>query len=571
MSGISRWLEAEADPASVHALTDHLGWPEPLARALVRRGVTRVDQADAWLHPRLSAFPDPADMSGMLPGAERIWQAILNQETIVVYGDYDVDGITSTALMVRVLKELGADVHSFLPHRVEDGYGLSMDPVRHCIDTLGAQLIVTVDCGTGSQLEIEAAGEAGVDVIVSDHHTPTGEPAQPLALINPRTTDLTEWHVLAGVGVAFMLCFALIQTGRRQKQASALRVDLKYFLDLVAVGTVADIVPLQGMNRAFVRSGLKQLASSRVLGLQALLKVAKIEPPLEAQHIGFGLGPRLNAAGRLGTAETALQLLLTEDAAEAFTLAESLHAANAERRKVEKMILEAAELFLAESAEEMPWILVADGEGWHPGVIGIVASRLVRSRHRPSVVIAIDENGVGKGSCRSIEALNIVRVLEACKEELIKFGGHHMAAGFEIAADRIPCFRRRLNEEAGRVLQTGDLDPVLTHDGEMELGRVDLDLMKTLDLMRPFGAENPEPSWLYRDVQVLSSRVVGGSHLKLQVGTGARSWSAIAFGLGELHELEGRIDFVGTPFVNRFRGRESVEFRIRELQNSPPG
>lgn len=565
MKPTSRWKTFEVDPEKVAEVQKTLGWPVPLVRAIVRRGVEGPEDLDAYLHPRLSSFPDPMQIPGMDIAANRLWDAILQQQQIVVHGDYDVDGITSTALLVRVLKVLGATVTPYLPHRVDDGYGLSSETVTHCISSLGAELIVTVDCGTGSREAVKVARDLGVEVIVTDHHLPPDDPAEPLALLNPQCSDLPEWQVFAGVGVAFMLCFGLVKVGRNNKQPSIAALNLKSYLDLVALGTVADMVPLKGYNRAIVRTGLQSLERTSNEGLKALIKVAKLETPFTAQDIGFGLGPRLNAAGRLGTAQTSLNLLLTENLEEAQGLAEELHETNRERRIVEKEALDEAIEQIESAGLKHELCLVVAKQGWHPGVIGIVASRLARKYSRPALVIALDDNGKGKGSCRSIEAFHMVQALDACSSHLSQHGGHHMAAGFSIAEESVPSFREELNRYAVERLRQEDLTLTITHDGEMDIGELDSAFMDHVEELAPFGSENPDVCWVFKQVQILSSRIVGENHLKVQVGSGTRSWNAIGFGFGEWVDYEGAIDFVATPFVNRFRGRVTIELRILDL------
>ncbi|MDP9291852.1 MAG: single-stranded-DNA-specific exonuclease RecJ, partial [Verrucomicrobiota bacterium] len=414
-----KWIEPPAaEQAAVKTLAVELGISEFFAALLCRRGFSAPEHARKFLEPKLKSLADPFLLPNMGLAVERILGAIDRGERIVLYGDYDVDGITSLALVTRMLRAFGVEAPAFLPHRMEEGYGLSAEGIVRCIESFQPQLLIALDCGTSSVREIATLCEQGIDVVVLDHHECKTELPN-CVLVNPKIG--ADFHYLCSVGVVFKLCHALLKT--RPLAEFALRKSL----DLVALGTVADIVPLVGENRILVRRGLIELAQTESIGLRALMAVAGVKAPVRTGDIGFRLGPRLNAAGRLRTAEDALELLLTENTERARVLATALDTENRERQKVEQTILQQAE-------EQLRTIFIRDRDaaivlgdnGWHPGVLGIVASRLSKAHHRPTFVIGFDENGLGKGSGRSIEGLSLVHALGKCGALLDKFGGHEM-------------------------------------------------------------------------------------------------------------------------------------------------
>ena len=444
------WKTTRCDEILAGRLAGELGIPAPLVALLVARGFSDAEAVDHFLNPRLSDMSDPFLLPGMDKAVDRIWKAIDAGQQIVVFGDYDVDGITSAALMIQVLVRLGAKVRPFLPHRIDDGYGLAEETLQRCIDELRPRLVITVDCGTGAVGSVKLAGRAGVDVVVTDHHEPSGSLAPAIAVVNPKLGVDEDSKALAGVGVAFKVCHALIKRGRQNGRTTAETVDLRPYLDLVGVGTIADVVPLKAENRILTRYGLDQLNQTKSVGLKALIEVAGIRGRLDAYHVGFLLGPRLNAAGRLGDAQAALDLLLTDDPQRAREVAAQLDQSNHERRDIEKQIVEEATKELVSCFDpKKHFSLVLARKGWHPGVIGIVASRIGQSYRRPTIVIALDETDEGRGSCRSIEEFNIVEHLAKCSDLLIRFGGHAMAAGLDVRVANIEAFRGEIQSGCG--------------------------------------------------------------------------------------------------------------------------
>ncbi|NLX26144.1 MAG: single-stranded-DNA-specific exonuclease RecJ, partial [Lentisphaerae bacterium] len=410
-----KWEIRTANLEKVRDLVAAMGIPAPLAHVLVTRGFNTAEDAAQFLRPRLAELDDPFLLPDMERAVQRIWRAVDAQERITVFGDYDVDGVTAAALMIRVLRALGARVEGFVPDRLEEGYGLSLDAVERCLAGRETQLLVTVDCGTNSVESVAYAQSRNVDVVVTDHHEPEELTADAYALINPKLG--TSGGPLAGVGVAFKLAHALVLSGSERPGMDHARSVLRSLLDLVALGTVADIVPLVGENRTFVRYGLVQMESTEWVGMKALKEVAGLKGELNTGHLGFQLGPRINASGRIGEPEQAVRLLTTDDLAEAGAIAKLLDRDNQERRAIErKMADEAFEEIDRWFNPEENYGLVVAREGWHPGVVGIVASRVARHYNRPAVIVSIDPDGSARGSCRSIEAFDLLEGLQACSE-----------------------------------------------------------------------------------------------------------------------------------------------------------
>src|SRR4051812_8694784 len=406
-----------------------------IVELLKRKRFACADDVNAFLRPRLGALSDPFLLPNMEAAVTRVLQAVDRRERIVLFGDYDVDGVTSLALLSEMLRSYGAASALFLPLRIEEGYGLSPESVERCCQQHRPQLLIAVDCGTSSLAEIAGLKERGTDVIVLDHHEPKSTLPDCVAVVNPKVMADCAFQYLCSVGIVFKLCHALLKTRPVQD------FDLKSHLDLVALGTVADIVPLVNENRIFVQRGMLELAASKRVGVQKLMQVAAVRAPILAEHIGFRLGPRLNAAGRLATAEKALHILLTESEPEASELAAFLDAQNRDRQEVERRICAEAEERLAESFDAgRDAAIVLGSRDWHPGVLGIVASRLARKYHRPTILVGFDSTGVGKGSGRSIEGLSLVEALDLCAALLEKSGGHEMAAGLAIREENFEAF-----------------------------------------------------------------------------------------------------------------------------------
>ena len=499
-------------------LRAELGCSDVLAQVLVRRGLADPAAAQAFLAAEETHPPEAID------GIERAVETILRHARaggrIVVHGDYDVDGVTATAVLVRCLRRIGAEPRWFIPSRLEDGYGLSLATVER-LARAGASLIVTVDCGITAVDEVAAARTAGVDVVITDHHRPRADERLPDGPIVHPALGAYPCPELCGAAVAWKLALALEAAG----SASGAEEDI----DLVALATVADCVPLRGENRAIVRRGLRALAVTSKPGLRALMRIAQVEPAmLDARAVGFRLAPRINAAGRLRRADAGLELVLTEDEGRAEATARELHVANAERRDVETRILFAAEAQVAEAGERAAYVLA--GEDWHPGVIGIVASRLAERHHRPTVLVALDGDR-GRGSGRSIPAYDLLAGLNACAGHLARHGGHRAAAGLEVERGRLDAFRAAFEAHAEAALSAEELVPVERVDAVVAGDSLGLDLAEELDRLAPFGMGNPDIALLLRAAELSDPVAMGeGKHVRFTVQGGGARARAVAFG-----------------------------------------
>ncbi len=496
-----------------------------IVRLLGRKGFLTDAEVRSFLEPRLNSLGDPLLLPNMSKAVDRTLSAIDASERIVLFGDYDVDGVTSMALLAEMLRAYGAAPDLFLPLRIEEGYGLSQESVERCCELHRPQLLIAIDCGTSSVNEIAALKKSGVDVIVLDHHEPKKELPDCVAVVNPKVAREKSGDYLCSAGVVFKLCHALL------KKRPVPEFNLKSRLDLVALGTVADIVPLHLENRILVRAGARQIASSRRPGLRKLMEIAAVRPPIATEDIGFRLGPRLNAAGRLHTAEKALRLLLTEDENEATELAELLDAQNRERQSVEKELLAAVEEQIANQFDRAAHAAIVVGaRDWHPGVLGIVASRIARKYHRPTIIIGFDANGVGKGSGRSIEGFSLVAALEQCSNLLVKFGGHEMAAGLTISEKNLPDFADGFRRVAGEILSRDDLQPRLQIDHELAFSELNLNLLRWHEMLQPFGSGNPQPLFVAREVEPTGEpKVLRDRHLVLRLRQRGHFQRAIFF------------------------------------------
>ena len=570
-----RWVLASEDAgtrAAAQRLADALDLPLPVALVLAQRGFVEPAAARDFLCPKLALLSDPFLLPNMTAAIERLNLALDRGERIVLYGDYDVDGVTSLTLFARLLQAYGASPACFLPDRMEEGYGLSAEGVARCVAEHRPELLVAVDCGTASAREINGLQATGVDVLVFDHHEPQGEAPGCVALVNPKLGD--DFHYLCSAGLVFKACHALLM--RRPLPG----FDLKTFLDLAALGTVADIVPLVGENRILVKRGLCTLAASRWPGVQALIGAAGAKPPFVPADIGYKLGPRLNAAGRLGTARDALELLLTEDPARARVLAEELDKQNRERQEVEQRTLLEAEAMLA-ALDGFPAghaAIVVGARGWHPGVVGIVASRLMRSHHRPALVVGFDDTGLGKGSGRSIEGLSLVHALAQCGHLLDKHGGHEMAAGLAIRESAFPEFQTLFHTVARGLLTDEQLLPRLRLDAELSLADLDADFLSAHERLQPFGTGNPRPVFLARGVVPLGPpKVLKDKHLKLTLrqasagtSTGVRGWqpgvSAIYFNAPLDNLPRPPWDVAFQVEANDFRDEITLQMQVQALR-----
>jgi single-stranded-DNA-specific exonuclease len=521
----SRWILASREELNGGAIAwSEICGSECIARLLSRKAFGCAQEVEEFLRPRLSSLSDPLLLPQIRAAVSRILAALDRHERIVLFGDYDVDGVTSLALLDEMLRAYGGAPGLFLPLRIEEGYGLSRESVERCLEQHQPQLLVAVDCGTSSVNEVAVLKERGVDVIVLDHHEPKSQLPACVAIVNPKLTEC-GLEYLCSVGIVFKLCHVLLKTRPLPG------FDLKSKLDLVALGTVADIVPLRGENRVMVQRGSVEIARASRIGLAKLMQVAGVHPPVLPENIGYRLGPRLNAAGRLSTAEKSLRLLLTQDESEATVLAAELDRQNRERQEVETQIFVAAtEKIENEFDPARDAAIVAGARGWHPGVLGIVASRLVRKYHRPVIVIGFDENGAGKGSGRSIEGLNLVEALNRCADSLDKYGGHEMAAGLAVREENFDRFAEAFRSTARELLSEEALQPCLRLDHELTFTDIDVEFLRWHEMLQPFGNGNPQPLFLAREIEpVAPPRVVKGKHLIFRLRQGDRHRRAVYF------------------------------------------
>lgn len=525
-----RWVvEPAPDEAQSRAIAVALNLPLPLARLLVQRGFGDEEHARRFLRPALSELADPLSLAGMQEGAAEVARAVRAGETILVHGDYDVDGQCATALLTRALRAAGARVVPFLPHRIRDGYDFGPAGLAAAREA-GAGLILTCDCGITAVDAVADANAAGLRVVISDHHLPGAVLPPAVAVIDPqRPDDTSSLKILCGTGIAFKLVQALVPL-------LGLPPNLPlHLLDLVALATVADVVPLTGENRILVRHGLKLLGESRWPGVRALVQVAGLtEKEIRATHLGFVLGPRLNAAGRIGDAADGLKLLLTDDPVEADRLARHLDSLNVQRQAIDQRILEEALAQVEREADpDADLGLVLSSDEWHPGVVGIVASRVVERYGRPAVLVAI-EGAVGKGSGRSISRFDLHGALEQCSHLLERFGGHHMAAGVTVKRENLAAFRSRFAEVARQSLKLEDLAPEQRIDLVLPLSELTLEFERLCRHLEPCGMGNPAPVFGVRGVRLTRPKKVGANHLK-----------------GTLDESGQRLDLIGFQWWDR--------------------
>ena len=521
----SRWILASREELNGGAIAwSEICASECIARLLLRKGFHTAEEVENFLRPRLNSLSDPFLLPQMETAVSRVLRALDRHERIVLFGDYDVDGVTSLALLDEILRAYGGAPELFLPLRMEEGYGLSRESIERCLEQHHPQLLVAVDCGTASVTEIDELKRRGIDVIVLDHHEPQSELPDCVAIVNPKIRDC-GMEYLCSVGIVFKLCHALLKTRPLPG------FDLKAKLDLVALGTVADIVPLRDENRVLVQRGAMEIARTPRIGLRKLMQVAGVQPPILPEDIGYRLGPRLNAAGRLSTAEKSLRLLLTQNEGEAAVLAAELDQQNRERQGVETQIFAAAtEKIDSEFDPARDAAIVVGARGWHAGVLGIVASRVARKYHRPTIVIGFDDNGMGKGSGRSIEGLNLVDALKGCSGLLEKFGGHEMAAGLALRQEDFDRFAEAFRNTARELLTEEALQPCLRLDDELAFTEIDIDFLRWHEMLQPFGNSNPQPLFLAREVEpVASPRVLNEKHLIFRLRQGDRHRRAVYF------------------------------------------
>jgi len=552
-----------ADPAPPGAIQELSGYPRILSQILYNRGYRTHEQAKAFLEAQPPPGTDPDNLLDMPKAVERIRNAIEQGQNIVVYGDYDADGVTATALLGSALRTLGGRVREYIPNRFDEGYGLNMEAMRS-LHAEGTNLIISVDCGIRSWDEAEFAHSVGMDLIISDHHYPLDTLPPAVAVINPKQAgDTYPEKNLAGVGLAYKLTEALFRSMQSAQEADD-------FLDLVALGTVADLVPLTGENRSLVRRGLEYLRHPHRQGIMALIGASGLTPArISATDISFVLGPRLNASGRLDTALASLNLLTSEDLRQAGQLAQWLEIQNRERQKVMRDIQSKAES-RAVIDGIIPFLLFAADPEYNPGVVGLAASRLTEQYYRPSVIASIGEHNT-RGSCRSIPEFHITQALDQCQELLEHHGGHAAAAGFTVRNENLDELVKRLGKIAEEQLSGIDLRPKIYAEAEIPLSELKPDLLKYLDWLQPTGMGNPAPVFMSSGLRITRQKAIGtdGSHLKLAVTDGRITYDAIAFRQGHwIGQLPAAIDLMYTFELNEFNGQVSLQLNVRDIRKS---
>lgn len=581
-----RWLPVPPQPLLTSPLAAQLKISPLLAQCLVNRGLSELAAIESFLRPRLKQLADPFLLPDMDKAIARLLVARERGESLVIFGDYDVDGVTSSTLLLQALRALGWQASSYLPHRMDEGYGLSRDGVENCLRKYPTSLLLAVDCGSTAVETIAWLRERGVDVIVLDHHQISNPAPAAVALVNPHSkargygqeaiaaaappiahspSPIASFVELCSAGLAFKLAHALVKRGREINLPGAAEFDLRPLLDLVALGTIADLVPLTGENRIFVSAGLERLNSTTRPGLVALKQVAQSPEQLGTFDVGFQLAPRLNASGRLETAEESLHLLMAESLDEAMPLAQRLDSQNRERQKIERTIAEEATSHVRACFDpEKDFVIVEGRLHWHIGVVGIVSSRVLQEFYRPTFIIG-GEGDNWRGSGRSIAGFDLAAALRECDDLLVRHGGHAMAAGVTLHPDKLDAFRARLNDIARRTLKREDLQPPLRLDAEVKLGEISLDSLAELDQLKPMGQGNPALQFYASGLSHQRPLLRMGAekqHVKLWVTDGKTRHEGVWWNAGKGSLPVGKFDLAFAPQINDYNGKRTVQLKV---------
>ena len=557
-----KWECYEVDNKKVKELVDQYGINELLARILVNKNITNKNDMSIFMNPTRKDFHDPFLMPDMEIAINRLLKAIENNQKIIIYGDYDADGITSTTVLKLFLEERGMDVSTYIPNRLNEGYGLNKGAIKKIYDD-GFRLMVTVDCGISGIEEVEYANSLGIEMIITDHHEPAESLPNAIAVVDAKRKDNEyPFNQLAGVGVVFKVIQALsMRLGLDEKEY------LKY-LDIVCIGTISDIVPLVDENRVIAKLGLKLVAQTRNIGLRALIEIIGFKN-IDSSSVSFGIAPRINACGRMGNEKLALDLFLCKDKNEAKKLAVKLNEYNIERQSIEKQMYDEAAEIIDENEKDKACIIVGK-EGWHHGIIGIVSSKITEMYFKPSILICFDGNE-GKGSGRSIPGFDLHEALMDCKQYLKKFGGHAMAVGVTVDKSEFGKFKSEL-EEYAKSCNVDKIVPIINVDSELSLKDINVESVKSLSLLEPYGEANKMPLFLFRNLKINSIRSLSeGKHLKLSLKDENFMVDAIGFNMGELSEkylLDDKVDVVGNLDINSYGGNETVQIVLKDIRKS---
>ena len=557
-----KWECYEVDESKVQELAKKYNLDELLARILVNKGITEKEAIELFINPTRRDFHNPFLMPDMIAAVNRILRAIKEKERIIIYGDYDADGITSTTVLKKYLEERGLEVFSYIPNRIDEGYGLNKEAIQKIYDE-GYRLMITVDCGISGNEEIEFANSLGIETIITDHHEPGENLPKALAVVDAKRKDsIYPFNQLAGVGVVFKLIQAI---------SMDLKLDeseyLKY-LDIVCIGTISDIVPLIDENRVIAKLGLKLVAQTKNIGLKVLLSLIGFKA-LDSNAISFGVAPRINACGRMGDEKVALDLFLTKDLYEAKSLATKLNEYNIERQAIEKKIFDEAVEEIEKNEKNKNCIIVGK-EGWHHGIIGIVSSKVTDIYFKPSILVCFEDEE-GKGSGRSVPGFDLHEALMKCGNHLEKFGGHAMAVGVTVKKSEFEDFKEEL-ESYAKECNVEKIVPIINIDSELQLKNLSIENVKSLEILEPYGEANKMPMFLFKNLKINSIRALSeGKHLKLSLKDDNFMVDAIGFNMGELSEkylLDDKVDIVGNLDINTFNGNESIQIIIKDIRKS---